>query len=71
MEIIKKIKIGNTDKAWVSVDDTNAVLIPYTKDDAKAKDDAKTKSDSDKAKRDRLAVVRFEIKRIKAKYNIA
>lgn len=66
MKIIVKIKDKGVEMAWVAVDDTTAVLIPYGKDDAKTFEDAKVKND----RRDRLIVVRAEIKRIKGKYNI-
>lgn len=59
MEILKKVKVGDVWFAWVTLDETDAKLILYDKDDAKTLKNA-----------ERLHLVQDELKALRIKYNV-
>lgn len=62
-EIIKKWKQDNKDMAWVTISETEAMLMTYTKGDTDIS--IKGKADTIKAKKERLKVVQARIKELK------
>jgi hypothetical protein len=61
-EIIKKWKQDGKDMAWVTISDTEAILIAYTKDDTDTR--IKGKADIIMAKKERLKVVQARIREL-------
>ena len=62
-EIIKKWKQDNKDMVWVTISDTEAWLMVYTKDDTDTS--IIQKADDIKSKKERLKVVQERIKELK------
>lgn len=62
-EIIKKWKQAGKDMAWVTVSETEAMLMAYVEDGTD--DSIIKKADTFKAKKDRLKVVQARIKELR------